>query len=466
MVVADAPANRGGSWNREGIILFVPEVLKGLYQVPASGGIPVPVLELDASKYALYAKPRFLPHGKHFLYSARTADLTSTDTYFASLDRKENRLLLTRATSATYSAGYLLYLRDRTLMAQAFNPERGRLKGDAERVVERVAHTSGGFPIFDVSENGVLIYQGGASSDEIRITRFDRAGKELGVIGDTRLYYTVRLSPDGAKLASHSGRPGNIWVDELARGVRMRLTKNPENAKGNPVWSPDGTRIVFGIFWGKGLGIYQMNSNGTGGEELLLPAATSDPQIWPTSWSPDSRFILYASGNVTNPVQNIWILPLVGDRKPRLFVQNAYDGQFSPDGHWVAYVSEESGRPEVSVVPFDARKVLNTGSGSITNVSSKWQISTSGGWCARWRSDGKEIFYVGPSKQIIATEVNGSGSSFKAGKEQALFRAAIVGQFDVTPDGKRFVIITQKVINPNTPLTLVVNWTALLSHKP
>ena len=468
-VVADAPANAGGSWNGEGTILFVPDNLKGIYQVTASGGVPVPVLEVDASRYAWYAWPRFLPDGKHFVYSAETADLASVGTYWASLDGKENRLLLKGATCATYASGYLVYLRDARLMAQILNLQAAQLKGDARPVVERVARFSGGLGFFDVSENGVLIYEGGASREERRITWFDRAGKELGVIGDARQYWNVRLSPDGSKLAFHAGEPNsNIWIDELARGARMRLTNDLENDKGSPIWSPDGSRVLFGLFWGKGrLGIYQKNSNGTGGEELLLPAATSNPQIWPTSWSPDGRFILYAGGNVNNPLQNIWILPLAGDRRPRLFVQNAYDGQFSPDGRWVAYTSHESGNREVYVVPFDATQILNTASGAATTLGSKLQISTGGGGIARWRGDGKEIFYYGSAKQIMAAEVDGSGTSFRAGKEQALFRTAGVpiSEYDVTRDGKRFVITTQRIINPNAPLTLVVNWTARLGNK-
>ena len=179
-VVADAPATGGGSWNREGTLLFVPDYTKGLYQVAASGGAPVLVLELDKSKYQGCAGPKFLPDGKHFLYHAHALDPASSGTYFASLDGKENRLLLKgEEPNATYGSGYLLYLLDKTLMAQAFDPERGQLKGDAHPVAERIASDSYGNGFFDVSENGVLIYQAGDSLREKRITWFDRAGKEL-----------------------------------------------------------------------------------------------------------------------------------------------------------------------------------------------------------------------------------------------------------------------------------------------
>ena len=283
-------------------------------------------------------------------------------------------------------------------------------------------------------------------------------------------YGILRLSPDGAKLAFNAGDPNHdIWVDELARGVHMRLTNEPGTGHGNPVWSPDGSRILFGGFEGKGpMGIYQMNSNGSGGKELLLAKETRDPPIWPTSWSPDARFILFVRGNPDNPIQEIWVLPLAGDRKPRLFVQNGFDGQFSPDGRWVAYTSIESGKCQIYVVPFDATKVLNTDPGAVTILGAKWQISAHGA-IARWRGDGKEIFYrdPGPGNRMWAAEVDGSRHSFKARTAHPLFKAKgwSNSQFDVTPDGNRFVIITQGV-NPNTPLTLVVNWTALLGNRP
>jgi hypothetical protein len=211
-----------------------------------------------------------------------------------------------------------------------------------------------------------------------------------------------------------------------------------------------------------------MNSNGAGGKKLLLPAETSNQHVWPTSWSPDGRFILYGRGNINNPKQDLWVLPLIGDRKPSLFVQNASDGQFSPDGRWVAYTSGETNKDEVYVVPFDATEILNSEPSSVSSPGGKSLISSGGGCCARWRGDGKEIFYRGSGNHLWAAEVEGRGDRFEARKAQALFRAQVVDLFtyDVTPDGKRFVMSAQKAINPNAPLTLVVNWTARLSNKP
>jgi eukaryotic-like serine/threonine-protein kinase len=471
LVLADAPANVGGSWNREGTLLCVPDISKGLVQVMASGGT-VPVLKVDRSKVSYYAWPKFLPDGKHFLYQATLFDPAYSGIYFASLDGKENRLLLRTNGNATYASGYLLYLRDTTLMAQALDAERGQLKGEAHSVAQRVASGLYGYSHFDVSENGVLIYRW-VTQQTRRITWFDRAGKELSVIKEVDGHSAApRFSPDGAKLSFDVwGTNAGLWVEELARGVSMRLTTTWNVT---PVWSPDGRRILFCSFLDKVRpGIYQRNSDGTGGEELFLPAEPSDPSVWPTSWSRDGRFILVVSGSGWNPIQNLWVLPLAGDGKRRLFVQNAFDGQFSPDGRWVAYTSIESGELQVYVVPFDANAVLNTKPGDGAIPAGKWQISSGGGAIARWRGDGKEIFYRDPGgkqpgKHMWAAEVDGTGSSFKARKAQPLFRAAewADSQFDVTRDGKQFVITTQSASNPNTPLTLVVNWTALLGNKP
>lgn len=437
----------------------------------ASGGDPVPVLKLDPSKYRIYGGPKFLPDGKHFIYRAVGVDAALSGIYFASLDGKENRHVLNIETRFTYDSGYLLYVLDRTLMAQAFNPERGQLIGEAHPVAHRVVSDFYRNGIFNTSDNGVLIYQAGDGGKEKGITWFERTGKELGT-GEGGTYLGarhLRLSPAGEKLAFHAGNKGkgDIWVEELTRGVLMRLTNDPESSCTSPTWSPDGSRILFCLYSHKARpGIYQMKSNGAGSMELLLAAETSGQGILPTSWSPDGKFILYVIGNAANPNQEIWVLPL-SDRKPRLFIQNAFDGQFSPDGRWVAYTSNESGQDEIYVVPFDATKVLSTAPGAAIDLVGKWPISAGGGTSARWRGDGKEIFYPRGDNQMMAVEVDGRGNTFEARKEQALFKMPVESRmYDVTPNGKRFVVVTQNLINQHTPLTLVVNWPALLGNKP
>jgi eukaryotic-like serine/threonine-protein kinase len=471
VVVADAPREGGGAWNRDGTILFVSDYSKGIHRVSASGGALTLVIATDTSKFWSCALPRFLPDGKHFLHMAGSADPALAGVYFASLDGKERHQLLEGVIHAVYASGFLLYQRGNALMAQAFDPQRGQLRGDPQPIAERVA-TLLSNEVFDASENGILVYQLGGWETEKQLTWSDRAGRNLGVIGEVADYYDLRLSPDGAKLAANAGYPAGspnaeIWVDDLARVVRQRLTIDPDTDHGIPVWSPDGNAILFGALSGKArTGIYRKPSSGASSEELLLPAENTATMIFPTSWSRDGRFILYTRG-LSDLQDDIWILPLAGDRKPRLFVQApraVYDGQFSPNARWVAYTSKESGREEVYVVPFDASRVLNTGSGSAAaNGGGKWQISASGGRCPRWRSDGKEIFYLSSDNQMMAAEIEERGNSIKLRPAQALFRAAVSSSFspyDVTPDGKKFVINT--LIEQDTPLTLVVNWTANL----
>jgi Tol biopolymer transport system component len=346
-------------------------------------------------------------------------------------------------------------------MARPFDPERGQLKGDqSHRVADRVART------FDASESGILIYRTSSEAEEKRLTWFDRTGKTQGVTGEAGDYWDVRISPDGQKLASNAGDPNSeIWVDDLTRAVRMRLTIDPDADHGVPVWSPDSNRIAFMMRGKVHNGIYQKYSSGAGGQELLL-SGDSDTWIWPTSWSRDGKFILYSRGTEDT---DIWILPLAGDRRPRPFVQaqaKAYDGQFSPDGRWVAYTSEESGRGEVYVIPFEAGRVLNTEPRPASaGGGGRWQVSA-GGRSPRWRRDGKEIFYLSPTNQMMAAEVEEKGNSLVVRAAQALFRCTPVpsipssSPYDVSPDGKKLVINSYG--DDNTPLILLVNWTANL----
>lgn len=473
-IVAAVQVDFGGSWGSDGTILFAPDLSAGVYKVPAAGGTPVLIVAPDGSRITYCVFPIALPDGKHFLYLAGGGDLTSDGTYFASLDGKEKRLLMRGDTVGEYASGYLLYLSQSALMAQAFDPARGQLSGTPQPVVEQVT-TVIEVGLFDASQNGILIYHPASGESRRQLTWFDRAGKSLGVTGEPGDYYDVRLSPDGRRLACNAGFPAGapnseIWVDELDRQVRMRLTIDPDTDHGIPVWSPDGSAIAFGELQGKAqAGIYRKPSNGGGSEELLV-AADHGAQIWPTSWSRDGRFILYTQGNIAVTQADIWLLPLARDEKPRLFVKApaaAYDGQFSPDGRWVAYVSRESGRHEVYIVPFDASKVLNPDSKAAgATGGGKWQVSSGGGRFPRWRKDGKELFYISPSAQMMAVEVEEKSDAIVIRTPQPLFKSAPFAAFapyDVSPDGKKFIVNT--VSEQNTPLRLVVNWTANLKKQ-
>ncbi len=474
VVVSDAPASGGGTWNREGTILFAADGGKGIDQVASSGGAALPVIRRDTPRYSFYFAPKFLPDGKHFLYEAANPGVAA-DTYFASLDGKENRLLLPGSGRAVFASEVLLYRRDTTLVAQPFDPARGRLRGASRLIVERVGNAGAFLPaFFSASQNGVLVYQPGSRAVAgTQLTWFERAGKRLTSIGGPTAYYDVRLSPDARRLASAAGDPrSELSVDDLVRGVRMRLTFDPDTDKGVPVWSPDGSRILFSTLRGgkARIGIYQKALNGAGNEELLLPSDVPDQEVWATDWSRDGRFVLFSRGDLINKLHaDIWVLPLTGDRKPRLFLHppaSAYDAAFSPDGRWVAYTSRESGREEVYVVPFDAAKFLN-GGGVYSSPGGKWQISSDGGDIPRWRRDGKELFYLSPNNNVMAAEVDGKGNSFEVGRVQPLFTAHLnrsASAYDVAPDGKRFVVNVAPE-EESLPLTLVVNWTARVKDK-
>jgi eukaryotic-like serine/threonine-protein kinase len=469
-IVADAPNYGGGSWNRQGLILL-SDLRKGLYKVSASGGTPVPVLILDPSKFYLW--PQFLPDGKHFLYLGVASDPRNTGIYFAKLDGKEDRLVLRLDNRAIYASGGVLYGRGRSLLWQAFDPQSGQLKGEPRPVAEGVSDAAFYSRIFSVSENGILAYQAAGATAGRQLAWFDRGGKKV-VTGEAGAYYDVRLSPDGRRLAFALGDPkSEIWVTEPGRGLPMRLTFDPNTDSGLPVWSPDGNKILFcRLQGGKAkAGIYEKASSGAGTEELLLAADSPDVSVWPNNWSLDGRFILYSRGEPPPGTRiDLWVLPLVGDRTPRLFLRNppaVYDGQFSPDGRWVAYTSKESGRAEVYVSPFDNARVMKSANEpTVLAPSGKWQITTHGGEYPRWRRDGKEIFFLAADSRVMAAEVGAKEGSFQVGAVKPLFPASPVrwgAPFDVSGDGKRFVIVSVAE-GQSSPITLVVNWPAKIGQ--
>lgn len=357
------------------------------------------------------------------------------------------------------------------MVAQPFDPESGQLSDTPRAVAEQVGQ--GVFDtFFGVSQNGVLVYQPASGAPvETQLAWFDRSGKKLGLIGVLAVHFDIRLSPNARRLASSAGNPkSEMWMDDLGRGVRMRLTFDPDTDKGIPVWSPDGSQILYSTLRGSkaSVGIYQRASNGSGREELLLASDKPDREAWATDWSSDGRFVLFSRGDMANNSEaEIWVLPLTGERKPSLFLHtagSAYDAQFSPDGRWVAYTSTESGKPEVYVVPFEAPRFLNGGTGGTPN--GKWQISNDSGTGPRWRGDGKELFYIGTGRALMAVEVEGKGANFEVGRTQSLFIAPVSPfslTFDVAPDGQRFVGVVPE--EENLPLVLISNWPARLQPK-
>ncbi|MBZ5597514.1 MAG: serine/threonine-protein kinase [Acidobacteriia bacterium] len=459
--VCDAPGGRGGTWNVQGTIVFAPAFQSGLVQVPASGGVPKPVTVLDTSKHDSHRWPYFLPDGKHFLYLALTHNRPrdpADGIYFASLDGRQNRLLVPGYTNAAYAAGRLLFLRDSALMAQSMDPETGELRGQAERVAEDVLVDGTIWRAgFDASGSGLLAYAAGGQIPA-QAAWYDRSGKELGTAGEKVFNLnSVRLSPDSTRLATEAGDANSdIWINELKRQVNTRLTFG-SGASSTPVWSPDGRWVAYVGTRGKN-NIYRKASNGMGQEELLLEGDNLNRA--PSDWSPDGKFLLFGIGDFASSGQ-IWVLPLEGDRKPISLVPGnfvAANARFSPDGHWVAYNSTESGRPEVYVMPF--------GSGA-----GKWQVSGSGGVLPVWRHDGKELFYWSLDNNLVSVPIQLKKDAVEVGAPHPMFRlrnplgnVGLISPYDATGDGQRFVVIETPQI-ASKPITLVTSWTAELKQK-
>ncbi len=461
-VVCDAPIGRGGTWNADGTILFAPTFESGLFQVASSGGTPQPVTIPDKSKHDSHRWPHFLPDGRHFLYLAITHNSPrdpNNGIYFASLDGKENRLLMQSDSQADYSSGYLLFLRDTALMAQPFNPKTGSLGGAPAPIAEQVLLDPGTWrAALTSTEGGLLAYlSGGAAANQL--TWYDRSGKNIGLAGDKTLNLNhVRLSPDGLKIAADLGESlTDIWIYDAQRGVSTRFTFGPSSST-SPVWSRDGKWIVYGSLYAH-INIYRKSASGVGQAELLLEGNEKSVQNWPSDLSPDGRSLLYAAGDLVGSAQ-LWELPLSGnDRKPKPLMPSGFitmEARYSPDGHWIAYTSNESGKFEVYAIPS-------------SGIGGKWQISSGGGQQPLWRRDGKELFYLSSDDKLMSVPVKLNADSVQADAARPLFSLAnsilpvngLVTPYDVTADGKRFVVATIEQ-GKTFPINLVTNWTAAL----
>jgi Tol biopolymer transport system component len=455
ITLCDAPDNRGGTWNRDGLILFAPTNISALQKVSASGGVPAAATVLVQGELG-HIRPSFLPDGRHFLYSTIAPRPGSGGPiYLGSLDSSERKLLL-NATSANalYAQGNLLFLRETTLVAQPFDAGRMALSGDASPIADqiRISGSMQPYAYFSASENGALAYQMGVETASSQLVWFDRAGMQTGVLGDPAAYTDIELSPDG-KRASVSipdeGKGRNIWIYDVARGLRTRFTFDPAD-QFTAIWSPDGARIVFNSRRKGSLDLYQKPASGAGNEEVLLE---DNVDKFPASWSPDGKSVLYVSSGPSRS-NDLFVLPLTGDRKPAPFLQTQFsepEGRISPDGHWVVYCSNESGRNEIYVASFPG-------------PGGKWQISTAGGAYPRWRRDSSEIFYLAPDNRLMVASVSSKGANFEVGAVKPLFvtRIATRGsyQYDVSPDGQKFLVDAAPQQAMSSPITIVLNWTA------
>jgi WD40 repeat protein len=418
-------------------------------KVPAAGGVPTPVTTLQKGETG-HVRPTFLPDGRHFIYT-----VTNGGMYVGALDSSDRTQLFERpdASTAMYSEGRLLFMRETTLMSQPFDLGRLALTGEPTPVAEQIQMV--GAPLvasFSASDNGVLAYQTGTTTVGQSLTWFDRTGKPLGSVGDARrLYADLAMSPDSksAAVSLPDGTRGtrDIWQIDLIRGLLRRFTFDPADDL-TPVWSPDGRTIAFSSRRGGGhANLYQKPADSSREEEVLL---ADDTDKFPLSWSPDGRFLLYTANGPSG--FELWTLPLSGDKKPVPFRRNQFSNRpavFSPDGRWVAYSSNESGANQVYVVPFPG-------------PGGQWQISTTGGTNPRWR-DSKEIIYASLDGRLTAVAVNGAGQSFEVGASTPLFSVLSGGTrsfYDVATGGQRLLVNALRNEGTTTlpPLTVVSNW--------
>jgi len=451
---------RGATWNRDGVILFTPANFAGLASIPASGGIASQVTTPDSSRgERSHRYPQFLPDGRRFLYLSLTAKAEDRGIYGGSLDSKETMLLMKAHLRAAYAPGYLLFMRDQTLMAQPFDADKLRLAGEPTLVADGVGtNPTPGNAGFSISEGGVLAYWNLGALGTNKLTWFDRAGKELGAVGSAGNYQQVELSPDGKRVAVHStGRtPEDIWLLEVDREITTRFTLDSAVDR-FPLWSPDGGRILFhsNRSAAPGYDFYQKPTDGTGDEEVVFQSPEAK---YPRDWSSDGRLLAYTVfGTGQEGNNDIWVLPFSGERKPTALFQTKFHEaypQFSPDVRWIAYASEESGRPEVYVSSFPL------GSGKI-------QVSTDGGVQPRWRADGKELFYLSLDRKLMAVNLE-ANAPLDVSPPNPLFTVtftpAAISQpvarsdYDVASDGQRFLFNIPA--DTTVPITVVLNWAA------
>jgi Tol biopolymer transport system component len=489
--ICDASGFFGGTWNREGVILFGSAT--GLFRVSAEGGKPEAVTTLEQGESGHYW-PHFLPDGRHYLYTGWRGEAARRAIFMGTLGSKEKTLIVAAESKAAYSEpGFLLYHRGNAVYARPFNWKKGTLTGEETRVADEVGYVAtNGWSDFAVSPGGVLAYFQSAGSTLVaagldivlwQLAWIDRGGKVLESPGPPGVYRGMEVSPDGRRIAvhRHDDSGGDVIVIE-PRGSTTRLTFDATHHNSSPVWSPDGNRIAYSALIKGKWGLYQTLSSGSGTEELLYE---SDLLKAPMSWSPDGKRIVFWVQDLKNG-GDLWVLTLE-DKKAAPLIASPFNetrGQISYDGKWIAYTSNSTGRNEVYVQPFPS------GSG-------RYQISFHGGDWPRWRKDGKELFYhmianapdtpaaigVFINGSLLSAAVTAAGAAFEPESPKELVRIIAVNiphsggdyqTYAVSADGQRILMVqfagfgsapaAAAATSPDPPLSITVarNWSTSL----
>ena len=452
IVITDVPNARGGSWNADGVILFVPGVTAPIKRVPARGGPVESVTQVNASSGPAHRLPQFLPDGQRFLFSSALGTDETNGVYLGRLDKTEPVRLLAAETGGRFAApDRLLTIRQGALQAYRFDAAAGVVRGEPSLIAQGFSGAAAN-PVFATSDNGVLAYRVGTAQRR-QLVWVDRHGTVLRTIGEPESDYisSPELSGDEQSVVVFLQRTGDndIWTIELARNLARRVTDGPP-ADAHPLWDPDGQHVVFSSRRFGGGGPARQALSGGKAEPLFAGAENG----LPLSWTRDRQYLLLRRDSGKNG-SDIVAVATTGERREVPVAQSQYDeteGQFSPDGRWVALVSNESGRSEVFVQSFPEGR-------------SRAQVSTAGGTQVRWSADGKEIFYVAPDGKLMAVSIGLSGAVPDVKLPAPLFQTHLATginvlgfkpQYAVARDG-RFLINTA-IESASAPIVVSVNW--------
>ena len=463
--ICDAEASPGGgAWHKDGTILFSPSLSDGFYRVAASGGKPQLVLKVDEAKNEhgdLW--PQFLPDGKHFIFYRQTGNADTSGVYAGSVEAASVRQLFSSQTNAVYSPaansarnGYLLYIQDRNLMAVPFNAGKLELTGEPIILANDIgAVRSLSLAPISISANGVLVYQG-VGRPTRQMVWLDRAGRQLAVSGEPGEYGPPRVAPDGNRgVVAKAGPDGkaHLWILDRS-GSAEQITRGDAH-EGSPVWSPDGHKIAYFTQQGNAYDLFVRVAGPEGKGEVIVK---SDARKYPTDWSRDGKYILFGiEGEGTS--LDVWGVS-TGDRRVAPVLNTVYGEGYaaiSPSGKWLAYQSDQSGRPEVYIEPFE---------GLSAGTRRRWQVSR-GGALPRWRSDSNELFYITGDGRMMSAEIHAAGDGgIEPGTPQSLFQTRPIPKtlnlYDVSPDGQRFLFNVPLEWTSSNPITVVTNWTEKL----
>ncbi|MEO8371337.1 MAG: protein kinase [Candidatus Solibacter sp.] len=459
----------GGAWNRDGTILFAPSLYGGFSRVTATGGKPQTVLNLDESKQERADLwPQFLPDGKHFVFYQQTDNQETSGVYVGVLDSSQYQRLFVSQTNAVYSpesaetqkTGFLLFINDRSLMAQPFNAGRQELTKEAFKLADNIgAVRSMALAPLSASATGVLVYQG-VGQPTRQLIWMDRTGKQIAPAGDPGTWGPPKISPDGNKaIAARTGSDGktaHLWLLELSGGAEQ-LTDGPMH-EGSPVWSPDASRVAYFGRQGDAYDIFIRGVRPDSKAELYVKGAD---RKFPADWSHDGRYITFSVEQGKDTHLDLWGLS-VGDRRFAPIMQTVYSegfGAVSPDGKWMAYQSDQSGKNEVFVQAFD---------GLSEGTKRRWQVSKGGG-LPHWRSDSRELFYMTTEGRVMSVNVSiGPDGGIEAAPPQSLFQTRPLPKswnlYDVSQDGQRFLVNVPLEWTSAAPITVLTNWTEKLKE--